>query len=188
MVASDRVLVACRLAVITLALGAAPLVHAQAEQAQTEQAQSVPAPSASAQAAPTRGVPPSLPQADKQQIKQYKLTDDVFGRLAAATREARASGIPPQAAPDASKVRSLDDLTNQAMSADPRIPVLVKKYGFTPREFMLANIALMNAIMAVQARNDPSLSGNLNQTWVNADNIRFIESHQAEVQALLSGQ
>lgn len=164
---------AARLAVMTLALGAAPLA----------QAQSAPAPVAPAQAAP-----PSLPQADKQQIKQYKLTDDNFGRLAAATREAKATGIPPQAAPDPSKVRSLDDLANQAMAADPRIPVLVKKYGFTPREFMLANIALMNAIMAVQARSDPSLSRNLNQTWVNADNIRFVEAHQAEVQALLHGQ
>jgi hypothetical protein len=132
--------------------------------------------------------PASLPDADKQQIKKYTLTDDVFGRLAAATREARATGIPPQAEPDASKVHSLDDLANQAMSADPRIPALVKKYGFTPREFMLANIALMNAVMAVQARNDPALSGNLNQVWINPDNIRFVESHQSDVQALLRGQ
>jgi hypothetical protein len=53
---------------------------------------------------------------------------------------------------------------------------------------MLANIALMNAVMAVQARNDPALSSNLNQVWVNADNIRFVESHQADVQALLQGR
>ena len=159
----QRALFACRAAVLVLVLGAVPLAHAQT-------------------------VPPGLPQADKQQIKQYMLNGDVFGRLAAATREARAAGIPPQAAPDATKVHSLDDLANQAMAADPRIPALVKKYGFTPREFMLANIALMNAIMAVQARNDPALSNNLNQTWVNAENIRFVESHQAEVQALVSGQ
>jgi hypothetical protein len=132
--------------------------------------------------------PPALPQADKEQIKQYKLNDDVFGRLTAATREARAQGIPPQAAPDATKVHSLNDLANQAMAADPRIPALVKKYGFTPREFMIANIALMNAIMVVQARNDPALSNNLNQVWVNPDNIRFVEAHQDDVQALLRGQ
>jgi len=163
MPAFERALLACRVAMLVLMLGAVPLAHAQA-------------------------LPPGLPQADKQQIKQFLLNDDVFGRLAAATREARATGIPPQAAPDATKVHSLDDLANQAMAADPRIPALVKKYGFTPREFMLANIALMNAIMAVQARNDPALSSNLNQTWVNAENIRFVESHQAEVQALLRGQ
>jgi len=163
MPAFERALSACRVAMLALVLGAVPLAHAQT-------------------------APPGLPQADKQQIKQYVLTDDVFGRLAAATREARATGIPPQASPDATKVHSLDDLANQAMAADPRIPALVKKYGFTPREFMVANIALMNAIMAVQARSDQALSGNLNQTWVNAQNIRFVESHQAQVQALLSGQ
>ena len=159
----DRLLVTCRVAVFALVFGVTALAHAQ-------------------------GTLPALPDADKQQIKKYTLTDDVFGRLAAATREARATGIPPQAAPDASKVHSLDDLANQAMSADPRIPALVKKYGFTPREFMLANIALMNAVMAVQARNDPALSSNLNQVWVNADNSRFVESHQTDVQSLLQGR
>lgn len=163
MPAFDRVVSACRVAVFALVLGATTLVHAQETL-------------------------PALPDADKQQIKKYTLSEDAFGRLAAATREARATGIPPQAAPDASKVHSLDDLANQAMAADPRIPALVKKYGFTPREFMLANIALMNAVMAVQARNHPALSGNLNQVWVNADNIRFVESHQADVQALLQGR
>jgi hypothetical protein len=53
---------------------------------------------------------------------------------------------------------------------------------------MIANIALMNAIMVVQARNDPALSNNLNQVWVNPDNIRFVEAHQDDVQALLRGQ
>lgn len=163
MPAFNRFLSACRLAVIALVLGATPLVHAQM-------------------------APAGLPDADKQQIKKYTLTEDTFGRLASATREARADGIQPQASPDPSKVHSLDDLANQAMAADPRIPVLVKKYGFTPREFMLANIALMNAVMAVQARNDPALSSNLNQVWINPDNIRFVESHQSDIQALLQGQ
>jgi hypothetical protein len=163
MSAFDRFLTVCRLMVLALVLGVTPLVHAQM-------------------------APAGLPDADKQQIKKYTLTDDVYGRLAAATREARAAGIQPQASPDPSKVHSLDDLANQAMAADPRIPVLVKKYGFTPREFMLANIALMNAVMTVQARNDPALSNNLNQVWINPDNIRFVESHQSDIQALMQGQ
>lgn len=163
MAVRNRVLAACRAAALVLVLGVAPLAHAQM-------------------------LPSGLPDADKQQIKQYTLNDDVFGRLAAATREARATGIPPQAAPDPGKVHNLDELAAQAMASDPRIPVLVKKYGFTPREFMLANIALMNAVMAVQARNNAALSSNLNQVWINADNIRYVEGHQSEVQSLMSGQ
>lgn len=162
MPAFDRIARACRFGMLALVLGIAPMAHAQLS-------------------------PSSLPEADKQQIKNYTLNDDVFKRLADATREARTLGIPPQAAPDPTKVHSLNDLAVQAMAADPRIPEVVKKHGFTPREFMLANIALTNALLAVQARNDPSMARNLNQVWVNPDNIRFVDAHQADITALLQG-
>ncbi|WP_430390560.1 hypothetical protein [Dyella sp. 20L07] len=160
MSAFDRVLRACRFGLLLTVLGAVPLAHAQL-------------------------APSGLPEADKQQIKSYTLNDDVFNRLVAATKEARTSGIPPQAAPDPAKVHSLNDLATQAMASDPRIPALVKKYGFTPREFMLANIALTNALLAVQARSDPATANNLNQVWVNPDNIRFVDGHQAQIAALM---
>lgn len=163
MPAFDRFLRYCRPGMLALLLGIVPLAHAQL-------------------------APTGLPDADKQQIKNYTLNDDVFNRLAAATREARTSGIPPQAAPDATKVHNLDDLAAQAMASDARIPALVKKYGFTPREFMVANIALMNAVMAAQAREDPALSNNMNKVWVNPDNLRFVDSHRAQIAALLHGE
>ena len=162
MSAFDRVRRACWLGLVVMVLGATAVAHAQVS-------------------------PSGLPDADKQQIKNYMLNEDIFNRLAAATKEARAEGITPRAAPDASKVHSLDDLAAQAMAGDPRIPALVKKFGFTPREFMLANIALTNAILAVQSRNDPALASNLNPVWVNPENIRFIDAHQAEVTALIQG-
>ncbi|RDI98169.1 hypothetical protein DVT68_13915 [Dyella solisilvae] len=160
MPAFDRFLRACCLGLLAAVIGIAPLAHAQT-------------------------APSGLPEADKQQIKSYTLNEDVFNRLAAATREAQSTGIRPQAAPDPTKVHSLNDLANQAMAGDPRIPALVKKYGFTPREFILANIALTNAILAVQARNDPALASNLNQVWVNPENIRFVDAHQAQIAALM---
>ncbi|WP_199098503.1 hypothetical protein [Dyella sp. ASV21] len=152
----------CCLGLLTLALSVPSLVHAQL-------------------------VPGGLPESDKQQIKSYTLNEDVFGRLAAATREARAQGIPPQGPPDSSKVHNLDDLAKQAMAGDPRIPALVAKYGFTPREFILANIALTNAVMVAQSRNDVVLAGNLNTSWSNADNVRFVDTHKADIMALMQG-
>ncbi|WP_266168989.1 hypothetical protein [Dyella subtropica] len=128
-----------------------------------------------------------LTEADKQQIKDYKLNEDVFGRLMAATKEARTQGIRSQATPDPTKVHNLDDLAAQAMSGDARIAPLIKKYGFSPREFMLANIALMNAAIVVQSRSDPAVAKAIDQSKVNMANVTFYESHQAKIAALMGG-
>lgn len=130
---------------------------------------------------------PELPAADQQAIKNYTLNEDVLGRLLAVTKEARAQNIRPQPAPDPSKVHSLDDLANYAVGSDAKLGPLVKKHGFTPREFLLANLALMNAALAVQARNDPNLAKTIDQSKVNTANVAFFESHQQQIAAQMSG-
>lgn len=129
---------------------------------------------------------PSLPEADQQAIKNYNLNDDVFNRLIAATKEARAQGIHPQSPPNAAQVHNLDDLTQQALKADNRIESLIKKHGFTPRDFMLANLALMNAAIASQAKSDPEAAKYVDQSKINQANVAFYESHQAQLQALMA--
>ncbi|TBR38872.1 MULTISPECIES: hypothetical protein [Dyella] len=128
---------------------------------------------------------PTLPDSDKQAIKDYNLTEDVLTRLAAATKDARQMGIKPQAAPDPSKVHNLDDLANQAIASDPKIGPLIKKYGFTPRDFMIANIALVNAIIVVQSRSNPDMAKSIDQSKVNMNNVVFIEQHQQQIQAMM---
>lgn len=157
-------------------------VGAHAQQAASAPAQ---APAAQQQGQAPGTAPFTLPEADKQAIKNYTLNDDVFNRLIAATKEARADKIKPQSAPpDPAKVHTLDDLANQAMSSDPRILPLIKKHGFTPREFMLANLALINAAMAAQAKSNPNLAGQIDQTKINQANVAFFEAHQAQLAAL----
>lgn len=131
---------------------------------------------------------PELPAADQQAIKDYNLNEDVLGRLLAVTKEARAQNIRPQPAPDPAKVRSLDDLANYAIGGDAKLAPLVKKHGFTPREFLLANLALMNAALAVQSRSDPNLAKTIDQSKVNNANVAFFESHQQQIAAQMSGE
>lgn len=128
---------------------------------------------------------PSLPDSDKQAIKDYNLNEDVLNRLAAATKEARQLGIKPQAAPDGSKVHNLDDLANQAIASDPKIGPLIQKYKFTPREFMIANIALVNAIIVVQSRSNPDMAKSIDQSKVNMNNVVFVEAHQQQIQGMM---
>ena len=145
------------------------------------QPQSAPPPSSAPQA---NG--PELPAADQLAIKNYTLNEDVLGRLLAVTKEARAQNVRPQPAPDPAKVRNLDDLASYAVGGDAKLAPLVQKHGFTPREFLLANLALMNAALAVQARSDPNLAKTIDQSKVNTANVAFFESHQQQIAAQMS--
>lgn len=137
-------------------------------------------------APPAQNNGPELPPADQLAIKNYTLNEEVLGRLLAVTKEARAQNIRPQPAPDPSKVRNLDDLANYAVGGDTKLAPLVQKHGFTPREFLLANLALMNAALAVQARSDPNLARTVDQSKINTANVAFFESHQQQIAAQMS--
>lgn len=126
---------------------------------------------------------PAIPAADKQAIKAYTLNQDVFDRLIAASEDAKAEHIEAQPA-DMSKVHNLDDLAAQSITANPQLAAVVKKQGFTPREFMLANLALMNAGAAVAAKTNPELAKHIDQSRINPANVSFYEAHQAQIEKL----
>lgn len=127
---------------------------------------------------------PVLSQADKQAIASYNLTEDNFTRLVGATKEAHDAGIKPQQPKDFSSVHNLDDLANLPIAQDKRIAPLLKKYNFTPREFLLANLALMNAGIAVQAKSNPEAAKYMDPSRVNPANVSFYESHEPQIAAL----
>lgn len=126
---------------------------------------------------------PAIPEADKQAIKSYTLNEDVFNRLIAASKEAKAENIEAQPT-DMSKVHNLDDLAAQTISSNPKLAAVVKKQGFTPREFMLANLALMNAGAAVAAKSHPEMAKYIDQSRINPANVSFYEAHQAQIEKL----
>lgn len=134
---------------------------------------------AQAQAAPV------VSDADKQAIRSYTLNDDVFNRLVATGKEAKAQKI-AATQPDMSKVHNLDDLAEQTVGANKPLAAVVKKHGFTPREFLLANLAMMNAGMVVAAKSNPEMAKHIDQSKVNSANVSFYESHQAQIQSLMS--
>ena len=96
------------------------------------------------------------------------------------------SSFVASAAPDPAKVRNLDDLASYAVGGDAKLAPLVQKHGFTPREFLLANLALMNAALAVQARSDPNLAKTIDQSKVNQKNVAFYEAHKQQIAAQMS--
>lgn len=141
------------------------------------------------EAAPAPAANPAsqIPAADKQAIQNYNLNDDVFNRIVKVSQEAKAQGIKPKdAKTDFSKIHSLDDLAAQVTNADPRIGPLIKKYGFTPREFLLANLAVTNAAIASEVKNNPQMAAYVDQSKVNKQNVAFYESHKDKINALMN--
>jgi hypothetical protein len=141
------------------------------------------------EAAPAPAANPAaqIPAADKQAIQNYNLNDDVFNRIVKVSQEAKAQGIKPKdAKTDFSKIHSLDDLAAQVTNSDPRIAPLIKKYGFTPREFLLANLAVTNAAIASEAKNNPQMAAYVDQSKVNKQNVAFYESHKSQINALMN--
>ncbi|HEY4292431.1 hypothetical protein [Luteibacter sp.] len=128
-----------------------------------------------------------IPASDKQAIQNYNLNEDVFGRIVKVSQEAKKAGIKPKdAKTDFTKIHSLDDLANQVTAADPRIGPLLQKYNFTPREFLLANLAVTNAAIASEAKNNPQMAQYVDQSKVNQSNVAFYEKHKDQINALMS--
>lgn len=164
--ASGRVSRSCRRAALALMLAVVPVLHAQ------------------------EGGPPPLPAADLQAIDACTLNEDVLHRLMAVVKQGHALGIhpsQPHAAQDAGPY-TLDTIADQAVAADPRIAPLLARYGFTPRQFLLTNMAMSRAALALQAKQHPELAGYVDARHVNAANVAFYEAHLAEITRFLRTQ
>jgi len=133
-----------------------------------------------------QGVAQRLGPADRAEIAHFKLDVDVLARLQAVVAESRRMQV-RRGQLDMSQVHSLDDMAQQLVSVDPRIKPLLARHGFTPHQFVVANLALVTTAMAESMKNDPGASA----VPPDTANMRFYEHHEAQVNRLLqsgSGQ
>lgn len=124
-----------------------------------------------------------LSAADRAEIQKFTLNDDVFNRLQAVTKEGRAMHIKKYRL-DMTKVHSLDDMANQVVTADPRIKPLLSKHGFTPHQFLVANMALVGTVMTVRYAEQTGQEQKL-EAQLNPANVSFYKSHKAAVDAMV---
>lgn len=127
---------------------------------------------------------PGLSAADRADIRNFTLNEDVVGRLKDVMTEGRAMNI-KKSHPDMTKVHSLDDMANQIVSADPRIKPLLAKHGFTPRQFLVADLSLVSTAMTVRYA-EKSGQQKAMESHLNPANVRFYKEHKASVDALLN--
>lgn len=126
---------------------------------------------------------PSLSAADRADVQAFTFNEDVFGRLQQVVAQAQALDL-KRGQVDMNRVHSLADLAAQMVASDPRTKPLLTKYGFTPRQFLVANLALVTTVLPLQQARTPqqreAVEGKLNPA-----NVRFYEAHKdAMVQML----
>lgn len=126
---------------------------------------------------------PGLNATDRADIKAFTLTDGVFQRLQAVTTEGRALHVNKHRL-DMRKVHSLDDMAKQLTAADPRVEPLLARHGFTPRQFLVANMALIGTVMAMKYGER---TGHVKavESQLNPANVSFYQSHKAAIDKML---
>lgn len=126
---------------------------------------------------------PGLSAADRADIKAFTLDEDVFGRLKAVVDEGRRMHI-KRSKMDMRQVHSLDDMASQLVAADPRVKPLLAKHGFTPRQFLVADLATVGTVMAMQ-RAQAAGKVEAVEARLNPANVQFYKAHKAEMDALV---
>jgi hypothetical protein len=132
------------------------------------------------------------PDADMVEMQHYLLTVDKVQRVGEVFQDlGQLAQKNPQLAStmesESDKDNSDDDLNamERRFSGHPEVVNVLKSHGFTPHEFVLFQMVLLQAGFAEAAKQagaDPAKL--VSDGHVNPANLTFVEQHKAELEAL----
>lgn len=118
----------------------------------------------------------ALTPADKTAVRQYVITEAVFNKVRATSKDAEAKGV--ELSPFKPGAHSLDE-SAAALDARPAAHDLLMSHGLTSHEYVLASAATLGAVMTVKYGSPKSRNGG--DDLVNPANIAFVQKHMAEL-------
>ena len=118
----------------------------------------------------------ALAPADKTAVRQYVITDAVFNKVRAASKDAEAEGV--ELSPFKPGAHSLDE-SAAALDAQPAAHQILSAHGLSSHEYVLASAATLGAVMTVKYGSAKSKSSG--DELVNPANISFVQKHMAEL-------
>lgn len=125
----------------------------------------------------------ALTAADRAEVKAFTFNNDVFTRLQKVVTQTRDMHI-KRGQMDMSKVHSLDDLAKQLVASDSRTKPLLATHGFTPHQFLVANLALVATVGPLHAAQTPQQRERV-KSQLNPVNVRFYEAHKTQMNQLV---
>lgn len=120
----------------------------------------------------------ALTPADKVAVREYAITQPVFDKMLAVSKDAEAKGAELSAFKPGA--HSLDE-SAAALDGQPAAHDLLKSHGLTPREYVLVSAATLGAVMTVKYGSAKSKKDG--DELVNIANITFVQKHMAELGA-----
>lgn len=152
-----------------------------------EPAKRRPAPSAS-EAPATEAPAGGFGDADANEIRSYRLRMDKVQRFFDANLRlaAAAKGMDSTEGPDLSDAnQSLDDM-EAVIARHPQMSAAIRAAGLSPREYAVISLAYLQAAMAGSIAEQQKLDDQAaaKQMQANADNIRFVREHKAELERM----
>jgi hypothetical protein len=148
-----------------------------------------PAPGASASDAPATEAPAGgSGEADANEVRSYRLQMDKVQRFFDANLRlaAAAKGMDSTEGPELSDPnQSLDDM-EAAIARHPQMSAAIRAAGLAPREYAVLSLAYLQAAMAGSIAEQQKLDDQTaaKQMQANADNIRFVREHKAELERM----
>ena len=103
--------------------------------------------------------------------------------LAAAARIAPHARVTPVL-----RSRSLDAIADQLKTKEPRALPILARYGFTPKEFVTAFMAVANTEFAaamLEHPDSPFAKGIKKDHGYNDKNVAFFQAHRAQITAAM---
>lgn len=120
----------------------------------------------------------ALTPADKVAVRQYVITEAVFAKMRAVSKDADAKGV--EITPFKPGAHSLDESAG-ALDAQPAAQAILRAHGISSHDYVLASAATLGAIMTVKYGSDKSKANG--DVLVNPANIAFVQKHMAELGA-----
>ena len=129
---------------------------------------------------------------DLLEVQHYTLTMDKVTRASQVTSDAAAAEKADPSLTNSLEAKDADDTDHASLdqmadrlASSPTLVAILKKNGFTPREYIVMTMALVQSSMAVYAKpKDETVEQYAAKIHANPENIVFVQQHAAELQQM----
>lgn len=122
--------------------------------------------------------PPETPA----EINNFKLTEDLLGRMETIHAELERMQLSPTAEEGLDAQPSMDSMV-ESIESRPQVVALMKAQNISPRDYLLAYFAMMSALAAADAEEEDQLVDEVK--YINPEHVEFGKKYGDRIRELI---